>query len=401
MMKYRLYAIILLFIFPLKIIANDLELIDNNPELHDAGVLLVNSQGQTLISSHAKTAFIPASTTKLVTAWLALNHWGEDHHFKTHFYLDNLTNTLWVKGRGDPFLVSEEIRIIAQNLKKLGLHNIDAIGLDVSFFQADLSVPGATTTNNPYDAVPTAIAANFNTVAVKKLAGKIISAEAQTPLTALAENLANRQPVSKRTLRINTGLSSQDAERYFAELLAVFLRQQGIIVGESVLWGKVPEEAAYYTHINSKSLAEIIRPMMKYSTNFIASQLVLKLSAEHYQRPANFNDVERYMKGALQEHFDWQAMRLKEGAGLSRDNKLSPEQLVQLLEAFRPWKHLLPEVALGIYAKSGTLNQVSTLAGYAVDDKQQWNAFALMMKQSVSHRRRNQLANELKLLLKP
>ena len=401
MMKYRLYVIILLFIFPLKIIANDLELIDNNSELHDAGVLLVNSQGQTLISSHAKTAFIPASTTKLVTAWLALNHWGEDHHFKTHFYLDNSTNTLWVKGRGDPFLVSEEIRIIAQNLKKLGLHNIDAIGLDVSFFQADLSVPGATTTNNPYDAVPTAIAANFNTVAVKKLAGKIISAEAQTPLTALADELASRQSVSKRTLRINTGLSSQDAERYFAELLAVFLRQQGIIVGESILWGKVPEEAAYYTHINSRRLAEIIRPMMKYSTNFIASQLVLKLSAEHYQRPANFNDVERYMKGALQEHFDWQAMRLKEGAGLSRDNKLSPEQLVQLLEAFRPWKHLLPEVALGIYAKSGTLNQVSTLAGYAVDDKQQWNAFALMMKQSVSHRRRNQLANELKLLLKP
>lgn len=400
-MKYRLYAIILLFTFPLKIIANDLELIDHNPELHDAGVLLVNSQGQTLISSHAKTAFIPASTTKLVTAWLALNHWGEEHHFKTHFYLDESTNTLWVKGSGDPFLVSEEIRIIAQNLKKLGLQNIDAIGLDVSFFQADLSVPGATTTNNPYDAVPTAIAANFNTVAVNKVAGKIISAEAQTPLTSFAKDLASRQSVSKRTLRMNTGFSSHNAEHYFAELLAAFLRQQGIIVGEPVLWGKAREETAYYTHINSKALAEIIRPMMKYSTNFIASQLILKLSAEHYQRPANFSDVERYMKASLQEHFDWQTMRLKEGAGLSRDNKLSPEQLVQLLEAFRPWKHLLPEVAPGIYAKSGTLNKVSTLAGYAVDDNQQWNAFALMMKQSVSNRRRNQLAKELITLIKP
>lgn len=401
MMKYRLYVIILLFIFPLKSIAGDLELIDNNPELHNAGVLLVSSQGQTLISSHAKTAFIPASTTKLVTAWLALNHWGEDYHFTTHFYLDDSTNTLWVKGSGDPFLVSEELRIIARKLKKLGLHNIDAIGLDVSLFQADLSVPGATTTNNPYDAVPTAIAANFNTVAVKKVAGKIISAEAQTPLTAFAEDLASRQSVSKRTLRMNTGFSSHNAEHYFAELLAAFLRQQGIIVGEPVLWGKAPEETAYYTHINSKTLAEIIRPMMKYSTNFIASQLILKLSAEHYQRPANFSDVERYMKASLQEHLDWQIMRLKEGAGLSRDNKLSPEQLVQLLEAFRPWKHLLPEVAPGIYAKSGTLNKVSTLAGYAVDDNQQWNAFALMMKQSVSNRRRNQLAKELITLIKP
>jgi D-alanyl-D-alanine carboxypeptidase/D-alanyl-D-alanine-endopeptidase (penicillin-binding protein 4) len=72
---------------------------------------------------------------------------------------------------------------------------------------------------------------------------------------------------------------------------------------------------------------------------------------------------------------------------------------VQLLEAFRPWKHLLPEVAPGIYAKSGTLNKVSTLAGYALDSKQQWNAFALMMQQSVSHWRRNQIASEIMLLL--
>ncbi|MFW5426218.1 MAG: D-alanyl-D-alanine carboxypeptidase, partial [Methylophagaceae bacterium] len=247
--------------------------------------------------------------------------------------------------------------------------------------------------------LPTAIAANFNTIAVKKIAGKIISSEAQTPLTPFAENLAGQQQLSKWTSRINTGFSSNEAERYFAELLAAFLRQQGITVGEQLIWGKVPQQSIYYTHTNSKSLAEIIRPMMKYSTNFIANQLILMLSVEHYLRPANFADVELYMEDHLREEFNWNRVSLKEGAGLSRENKLSPKQLVQLLEAFRPWKHLLPEVAPGIYAKSGTLNKVSTLAGYAVDNNQQWNAFALMMKQSVSHKRRNQLASELGVLL--
>ncbi|PHS25446.1 MAG: peptidase S13 [Methylophaga sp.] len=396
-MSYRIYVILLLLVFSLNVTAN--QLIGSIAELQDAGVLLVDKQGKTVVSLQAERAFIPASTTKLVTAWLALNHWGEDHHFKTDFYLDDATNTLWVKGGGDPFLVSEELVILASNLKQLGLQNIDAIGLDVTLFQPDLKVPGASATNNPYDAVPTAIAANFNTIAIKKVAAKIVSAETQTPLTPFAEGLARQQQLSKRTLRINTGASSHNAERYFAELLAAVLRQQGVIVAEQIVWGKVPPQTAYYRHSNSKTLAEIIRPMMTYSTNFIASQLVLMLSAEYYQRPANFADVERYMEAILQEKFNWQRVSLKEGAGLSRENKLSPKQLVQLLEAFRPWKYLLPEVAPGIYAKSGTLNKVSTLAGYAVDSNQQWNAFALMMQQSVSLWRRNQIASEIMLLL--
>lgn len=396
-MMIRNYLTVLLLLY--SSIATSNELIDTIPELKDAGVLLINAQGKVILSAGTQQEFIPASTTKLVTAWLALNHWGEEHHFKTDFYLDKLTNTLWIKGSGDPFLVSEELQIIAQNLTHMGLQNIEAIGIDSSLFEADLIVLGATTTINPYDAVPTAVAANFNTVAVKKLNGKIVSAETQTPLTPLSKYLASQQSVSKRTLRINTGASSHDAEHYFAELLAAFLRQQGINVGKQIIWGTAPQTTIYYRHINSKSLKEIIHLMMKYSTNFIANQLVLILSAAHYQRPVNFADVGAYMEECLWNDFKWKNVSLKEGAGLSRDNKLSPEQLVQLLEAFRPWKHLLAEVAPNIYAKSGTLNNVSTLAGYAVDANQQWNAFALMMKQSVSHKRRNEIASELAILL--
>ncbi len=134
---------------------------------------------------------------------------------------------------------------------------------------------------------------------------------------------------------------------------------------------------------------------MKYSTNFIANQLVLMLSAEVNMKPANFSDVQHYMEETLRRHFKWTHFTLKEGAGLSRENKLSPKQLVQLLESFRPWKNLLPEISPGIYAKSGTLNNVSTLAGFVVDREQLWQPFALMMNQSVRHKRRNRIASEI------
>jgi len=66
------------------------------------------------------------------------------------------------------------------------------------------------------------------------------------------------------------------------------------------------------------------------------------------------------------------------------------------LYAFKPWKHLLPETGLGVFAKSGTMNKISTLAGYIVD-KNHWQPFALMMNQAVPYKLRNQIATELML----
>jgi len=327
-----------------------------------------------------------------VTAWLALKHWGGDYHFKTSFYLDSSRRILWIKGSGDPYLVSEELMILAKNLKKKGLDKINTIGLDSSLFQANVLLPGTGKTNNPYDAVPSAIAANFNTVHIKKRKGKILSAEPQTPLTAYASSLANQ--LKARSLRINTGSNSADAEQYFAELLAAFLRKEGITVGNNIIRGQVAGEPLFYTHINSKSLAEMISGMMKYSTNFLANQLVLVLSAEIYKTPANKADVQRYIEQTLTEHFQWNDFTIKDGAGLSRDNRLSPSQLVDLLQAFRSWKTLLPEIESNIFAKSGTMNKISTLAGYIVNGKN-WQPFALMMNQAVPYRFRNRIVLEL------
>lgn len=360
--------------------------------LEDSGLLMVDQHGQSLLADQSNRLFIPASTTKLVTAWLALKHWGKDYHFKTHFYFDELSSTLWIKGSGDPFLVSEEIQLIAINLKKRGLQNIKAIGLDSSLFQANLLLPGTGVSDNPYDAVPSAIAANFNTLYIKKIKGKVMSAESQTPLTHYAKSFSHQ--LKSNALRINTGRDPANAEKYFAQLLAIFLRKQGITVGDKVEYGRVKKQMLFYTHSNSKSLAEMIKAMMRYSTNFLANQLVLVLSVEAYHRPANVDDVQRYMENTLNQYFHWKDFTLKDGAGLSRDNRLSPIQLVELLEAFKAWKNLLPEIEKHIFAKSGTMNEISTLAGYVVKD-QDWQPFAIMINQAVPYKFRNQIALEL------
>ncbi|MDD1629983.1 MAG: D-alanyl-D-alanine carboxypeptidase [Methylococcaceae bacterium] len=360
--------------------------------LNNAGLIVLDAHGQTVLAQHADMPLMPASTTKLATAWMALTHWGVEHRFRTHFYLDEATQILWVKGSGDPYLVSEELDVVARNLKQKGLKQIKSIGIDTSLFQPDLVLPGTGTTDNPYDAVPTAVSANFNTVAVRKVGGQVLSAEAHTPLTAYAESLAGS--IRSGELRVNTGPNPHNAEKYFAELLAAFLQKNGVAVGSQIVFGQVPNLAVLYTHVNSKTLGEIVRSMLKYSTNFVANQLILMLSAENYKRPANATDVQRYMEETLTRRFGWKNFSLADGAGLSRHNRLSPQQLTELLQALRDWKHLLPEIEPGIYAKSGTLNGVSALAGYLVK-RGEWQPFAVVMNENVPYHLRNRIAREL------
>ena len=364
-------------------------------KLSNAGLLMLDAKDRPIKSRHANKAYIPASTTKLVTAWLALNHWGENHRFKTNFYWDAQTKTLFIKGSGDPFLISEEIKVIANNLKRKGIQQVNRIVLDTSLFKDGLIMPGTGRTNNPYDAVPSAIAANFNTINVKRVNRQIRTAEAQTPLTRFARYKAKQYKFKNKKLRINTGRKPKDAAIYFAEILSVFMRLQN----PSIEFGNVPSvltQQPFYVHYNSKTVGEMIKPMMKYSTNFIANQLVLKMSQEVYKRPANKADVAAFMKNTLLQRFPHWGNRFsfKDGAGLSRGNRISPSQLVDLLNDFKQWAYLLPEIEKNVYAKSGTLNGVSTLAGY-IKRYNQYEPFAIMMNQRVPYRLRNKIAREL------
>lgn len=379
-------------------------------QFDNASLLLLDAQHKPVMSQDADKAMIPASTTKLITAFLALKHWGEAHRFYTDFYLAEAKQqppALVIKGYGDPFLVSEEIQYLAKQLaEQLKFREVNAISgvvLDNSYFESNVILPGRSNSQNPYDAIPSAIAANFNTINVKYQRGKLVSAEIQTPLTSIAKDWGSRPTADLSQGRINLGDDSKRCEQYFAELLTYFLRQQGIGVGHSVKWHSVKEEKQelFYRHVNRRTLAEIIQPMMRYSTNFIANQLVLIMGAERYGAPATAEKAEKLLQDELQQYFNWQHFALEDGAGLSRHNRLSARQLVKLLSGFKPWRHLLPEVIPQVYAKSGTLIGVTTLAGYiqtpSLDGSVEfnWAPFALLINEPASYRVRNQIAQEL------
>ena len=78
-------------------------------------VFAVDGKGNDLVAQNADEPFVPASVTKIVTAWLAMEVLGGDYRFETRFYLDE-KRVLYVRGGGDPFLVSEELAPLATDL---------------------------------------------------------------------------------------------------------------------------------------------------------------------------------------------------------------------------------------------------------------------------------------------
>src|SRR3954454_23688968 len=78
-------------------------------------VLVIDDKNNELVAQNADKPFVPASVAKIVTAWLALEVLGADYRFETRFYLDG-ERVLYIRGGGDPFLVSEELEQLASAL---------------------------------------------------------------------------------------------------------------------------------------------------------------------------------------------------------------------------------------------------------------------------------------------
>lgn len=343
------------------------------PGLFQDGGYLVSRQGRIIAARNPEKLLIPASTWKIATALLALEHLGADFRFETLFYLDR-QNNLIIQGLGDPLLVSEEIALIAGRLAAGGLAAVEAVLIDDSFFALEEARPtGAGRSHRAYDAANGALVVNFNTVYLEKsAAGVVRSAEEQTPELPLLATLAADLPPGRH--RLNLSRQPEDGLRYSRELFGELLRREGIEV-KGVKGGKegkgevgravVPADARLlYRHRSSRSLARVVELMLLYSNNFVANQLLLAVAGRQ-EPPATWERGRRVLADFLAaQGLDPASYRADEGSGLSRENLITPQALLQLLELFRPHAALLPHWRERHPVKSGTLTGVYAYAGY-------------------------------------
>ncbi len=354
--------------------------------IRNGGVGVVERSG-TVRGCELDTPFIPASILKISTALIALQVLGPDYRFRTEFHVD-AAGDLFIRGFGDPMLVSEEVDLIVRELRARGLRRIRAIYIDPSLFALDSDVPGRGGSDNPYDAAVGPVAVNFNTVSLLVAGnGTVRSAEPQTPTLPLMEEMG--RGLRPGRYRLNICRSRQRLQqmmaRYAAELfLAVFQRHNVSCTGK---WGirTVPADSLpFHVHLQSRTLEQVCAAMLRFSNNYMANLVFLVTGAEKAGYPATWEKARQTAAHELALLLGPAAaarFRQVDGAGLSRDDRVTARAMLKLLQVFRPHRLLLPE-RRGVLLKTGTLHGVYNLAGYLADGI----PFVVLLNQSRNRR---------------
>ena len=397
-------------------------------------------RNKTLYSVNSNRLFAPASNVKLLTTAMALKRLRPEYRFKTGLYAttpvggETLRGDIFIKGFGDPNLVSEQMWLLVKELKNIPLRKVHGdIIADASFFDNNLRVKtwkkgGVEAYNAPLGA----LSFNFNTVTVHINPGEkpgdrpVVVVDPNIEFIRV-DNRARTVSKSKRSrLIVNridrgshneitiSGVVSVNHARetyylnitrpayYAASVFKEYLRQEGVEVTGKVRVGFVPEGAYEILSHSSMPLSLILRGLNKFSNNFVAEQILKTIGADIYGPPGTTLNGLRAMDEYMQSlKYKPEGFSILDGSGLSRQNRLSPDQIVSVFQDMYADLGVYPEFisALGVMGrdgnvlkrmnghnsaerarvKTGTLNSVSALSGYFQSADGERFAFSILM----------------------
>lgn len=388
------------------------------------------SGGAALLSVQAQRPMNPASTAKIITTSAAVDLLGADYLWQTRFYADGpiehgvLMGNLYVRGGGDPKLVLERILEAYQQLQALGVRTVmgDWV-LDRSAFEAQTRDEAAFDGEalKPYNTQPDALLVNFKSVILKfqpdrkagvaqlvlepPLAG--LSAPPTVPLragrcgdwrAALKARVddPNRFRFEGR-LPVGCGalewpLAYADPQAYAGRaLMGLWASVGGKSEGR---WreGAVPPNARLLLSMPSLPLRDIVSDVNHFSNNVMAQQVFLTLGSPSLEA-ADFAHARQRLRSWWHQRVSAELPppELDNGSGLSRVTRISAQQMAAALRhaATMPQaqdfldslpvagvsgtvSHMgrdgsTPHAFGNARLKTGTLNDVTAIAGYVTD----------------------------------
>jgi D-alanyl-D-alanine carboxypeptidase/D-alanyl-D-alanine-endopeptidase (penicillin-binding protein 4) len=378
-----------------------------------------------LLSYNAAMPFNPASVMKLLTTDASLELLGPTFSWKTQAYIDGslsdgvLNGNLSIKGGGDPKLVMENFWLFLRQLRARGIRDIRGnLLLDRSVFEDNLYDPSQFDGDpqKPYNVGPDALLLNYKTIALRFLpeeSGNQVAVTVEPPLAGfvvVAPKLTRDGVCGdwKGRLQADVGVTSavfngsypascgeqvwylhpyrMSAIQYFGAVFRQMWSELGGTLSGQVVSGTVAPTARQVAEWRSPTVPEVIRDINKYSNNVMARQLLLTIAAQAEPAPGNVERGARAIRSWLAaKGIAADELVIENGAGLSRNERIAPGTLGQvLLSAYR--SPVMPEfvsslplvgydgtmrkrlrgedVAGQAHIKTGSLNDVRSVAGY-------------------------------------
>ncbi|MBF2065125.1 MAG: D-alanyl-D-alanine carboxypeptidase/D-alanyl-D-alanine-endopeptidase [Calothrix sp. C42_A2020_038] len=419
-------------------LASNLDAVMNRPLFGRVrwGVLVQSlNSGQTLYNRDANKYFIPASNTKLLTTAAALHQLGASFRIRTSVYQE-ANGVLRVVGRGDPSLSDAQLIALAKQLKAKGITRINKLIADDSYIQGDVVQPSWQWEDiqSDYGAPFGSFIVNENLFTMRltpQTVGRPLQINWLDPNEARIWQLLNKsvtvannqetglsvtRDLSGNVLKIEGQLPVNanpftltlpvvDPNYFFLRRFRVALASEGITLGETAVEtsGATTQEIAA---IESPTLGELAVKTNVDSNNLYAESLLNALAVRQARKPRQTTSavgLEVLKTTLTQLGVNPTSYFIVDGSGLSRKNLISPEALVQMLQAMAKaptasiFRASLPIAgrtgtlrarfrgtpAEGIVvAKTGTVGGVVSLSGYISTPNYEPLVFSVIVNQT-------------------
>ncbi len=362
-------------------------------------VLVVDrGDGEVLFARHPERALVPASNQKLLTAAAALAAWGPAHRFETEVRApaavspDGELSGLHVRAGGDPAMTSEQWWRLAADLRALGVERIHGpLVVDDHAFDDERWHPSwQPITARAYHAPVGALSANYGAFRVRAAPGAgqgqpaRVTIDPPVPYLQLRSQARTGPPGGRAALtvdRVALGGAEQvrvsgtlpaggeavdlyrsvaHPTRYAAAVLRQQLAANGIDLMGPTRRGPAPTDGQPLFTFEGFELARIVQLFVKNSNNMIGEALVKALGRSEGGEPGSWPRGLAAMRAELVSlGVDLDGVRMADGSGLSRDNRVSARVLVDVVRAADARFELAPDLlaALPIAGRDGTLEK--------------------------------------------
>jgi serine-type D-Ala-D-Ala carboxypeptidase/endopeptidase (penicillin-binding protein 4) len=400
--------------------------IAKRPAGTEVGYLLLDIEtGQVLAELNADLPLIPASTTKLATAVVALDVLGPEHRYRTELLADGaieygvLRGDLILRGTGDPALDLADLLELAVQLSNLGVFRVEGRFLiDDGAFPVLSEIDPRQPAEAAYNPGIGPLSVAFNRVRVAWRSGHLepitLPPLSEARFVATAPSLLPRGGVGLATVgdeavvwqvadrgrRRMASLPVKDPGLHAGRVFHQFAQSHGIMLAAPER-GEASGSARVLVVHQSPPLRNLLRDMLVYSNNMMAEMIGLAAAQRLSNQPLDGLDAAGALLvqhlGRLMPEVDWSGATLGNHSGLDARARLTPRQLAAIvhygwrtaaLPALLPgggWSGTLadrferPDQSLRVWAKTGTMNYGSALAGYLFPSTDRPAVFATMV----------------------
>lgn len=386
-------------------------------------VVLPLDAGGLSASANADVPMNPASAMKLLTTYAALQMLGPAYTWRTEVAQlgtrdgNVVLGDLAIRGSGDPALVVEQLWLLVQRVRALGIREIRGdVVLDKTRFVKLDHDPGAFDGDalRTYNVGADALLANYKAIAftfVPDVAAGLVRVVVLPPVAGLRVPSTVRgsagacgdwharldadfsrpfAPVFRGSFPYACGertwnLSTFDHTTFFGAVFRSLWEASGGVWTGKVREGSVAADAVPLAIHDSPLLAEVIRDVNKFSNNVMAQQVFLTLGAEITKQPGSYGNAQSAIRAWLDRRgLTMPDLVLEHGTGLSRVERITAEGLARVLaDAYA--SPVMPEFMSSLpivgvdgttrnrraasgraHIKTGYLGDVRAIAGYVL-----------------------------------